>query len=151
MARTNTSIKATREYQVLLSVLGSEELALAGYRRAIAEPEATPEVTDPVAALVATGMSVEQAERALGLDVAATPPAPLTSKERGEALKEAQGFSPLRGRVYVTSEVLAAAARVQASGDPEIVATSGAGRTKAVLLVREESGDVSIQNGAFTV
>ena len=69
-----------------------------------------------------------------------------TSKERGDELVQAEGLTFARGRVYLTPDTIEAAVRVRKTGSPEIIRSSGVGRTAAVLLFREESGDVAAQN-----
>lgn len=142
-----TRIKSTKKFKALVAVLGSEEAALAAFERAEAPVVALP---SPVEQLVAAGFTPEEAERALanaGAAVAPVEPAkPLTSKDRGEALVAERGLAFAKGRVYVGSAHAEAIVRVLRTGTPEIVQSSGVGRTVAVLVYKEESGDAALQN-----
>lgn len=116
------------------------------------------------------GLDHESAVSVLGLsDANPGKPEKLTKKQRkaAEALLEAQadersedekavdaaGFKFTSGRVYFdgTGSMVEAVVRVTKGGKSEIVNTSGNGRTKAVLVTRTESGDVSVQNLAAQV
>lgn len=143
--QSNKQVMRTKKYQALLAILGDEAKALSAYR-AVDVPAADPKIT----ALVAAGYTEEQAKRALGAEAAtpATPaePEPVAAKDAGKALVVEQGYDFARGRVYVTPDTIEAAVRVRKNGSPEIVASSGVGRTKAVLVYKEESGDVALCN-----
>lgn len=51
--------------------------------------------------------------------------------------------------MYLTLDTIEAAVRVRKTGSPELIRSSGVGHTKAVLLYREDSGDVAAQNLAI--
>lgn len=145
-----TRIKSTSKYKILLARLGSEEAATAAYHAAFGTTE--PKVDPAVAELIDAGFTQEEAERAL----AATPAklaevVPLSSKERGEALVAEKGLTFTKGRVYATGSTAEAIVRVLKTGKPEVVTSSGVGRTKAVLVYKEDSGDVALQNLAQPV
>lgn len=76
----------------------------------------------------------------------AAPAEPEDKRTVSERLVEENGYSFTKGRVYLTTEMLAVVSRVLQTGTPEIAQTSGKGRIAAVLVVREESGDASVQN-----
>ena len=141
MARTN--VKSDPQFQTLLAVLGSEDKARAAFDRINGE-----KVDPQVQKLIDAGFTKADAEKALAGESEAKPEAkkPTTSKERAEALVEKRGFSYAKGRVYATTALAEAIVRVHKGGKAEIVASSGVGRTKAVLVYREESGDVALQN-----
>lgn len=120
------------------------------------------EVSPSMQALVDAGLfTAEQAER---LDASQAKPkkgkgkkakkgkgkarttADLTPKQAGEALVAQRGLSFTRGRVYSNSDIIEAQVRVLKTGKPEVVSTSGVGRIAAVLIYRETSGDVALQN-----
>ena len=144
MAQTIKSIKATKVYKALIQALGDEDKALLAYHRVNAlEVPAPVAVVDPLAGLLAAGFTQAQAEEALKPSVSLAKP---TSKELGEALVIEGGFSYAKGRVYANDALVAAYATVKATAEPAIVASSGVGRTKAVLVYKEESGDVTFQN-----
>lgn len=146
MARTNASIKQTSEFKALVTVFGNEDEALARYKAVfgeVAEPVAAPSALDN---LIAAGFTKEQAEKALADKAAPAPAAPATSKEKGEALVTEKGYTFAKGRVYGAVTLAEAIVRVFKTGTPEIVTSSGVGRTKAVLVYKEESGDVAQQN-----
>lgn len=135
-------VRRSKKYQALIAV-GLDDAA------ALRSLGVTPPVNGALAELLAAGFSEDEARQALARKTEVTPapaPAPLTVKEQGEALVTAQGLVFTRGRVYVTPDVIEAAVRVRKTGSPEVVRTSGVGRTKAVLVTKEETGDVSIQN-----
>lgn len=121
MARIAAKIKQDPQFQALVAALGSEDAAKVAYQ-ALADTPKPVEAPKP-----------------------ATKPAP-TSKERAEELREKQGFTYAKGRVYGGPTLAEAIVRVHKTGKPEIVASSGVGRTKAVLVYREDSGDVAQQN-----
>lgn len=137
------NVKNTKKYKGLLAAGFTEEQALS-----FLSPAQDPKV----AALVAAGFDVEQATRlAAGqystpAGVGAVLAAPVTSKDKADALVAQAGYAHTKGRVYVTGAILEAAARVIKGGEPEVVQTSGVGRTKAVVIFREDSGDAAIQN-----
>ena len=78
--------------------------------------------------------------------VAAEAPKPVTSKDVAEALVEEKGYTFTKGRVYGGVTLAEAIVRVHKTGSPQIVQSSGVGRTKGVLVYKEESGDVALQN-----
>lgn len=145
--RISKSIRANAQFQALASVFGDDEKALVAWQRLNPEPEPEPVAEgDPrVEALVAAGFTVEEAAKALGegeIEIEMPP----TEKEKAEALVAERGFSYAKGRVYGSPLLADAIKRVHGGKDAEIVPSSGVGRTKAVLVYREESGDVALQN-----
>ena len=145
MARTNASLKKNPQFQALVAVLGSEEKAREAFDRIT-----KPAVDSRVQELMAAGFSEEEAKAALA-DEAPKPkaeakPVAKTSKERAEELVADKGYDFTKGRVYGGVTLAEAIARVFRSGKPEIVQSSGIGRTKGVLVYKEESGDVALQN-----
>ena len=115
---SKSALKDNPTYQALVEVLGSEKKAKKAHKR--------------LAAQVVEEAPAKSAKEA--------------AKEEVAEFVSSQGFSFTRGRVYVTGTVIEAQARVLRTGKAEIVRTSGVGRTKAVLVTREESGDVALQN-----
>ena len=111
----------------------------------------TPEPVDPqaaaVAELVKAGFTETDARRILGQaadpEVAETVE---TVQDLGEALVAQRGLAFSKGRVYVNGSIAEAIVRVLKGGGPEVVDSSGVGRVAAVLVSRQESGDVSVQN-----
>lgn len=143
MARTNASIKNNPQFKALVAALGSEEKAKVAFDKLRPSTKVDPRVQT----LLDAGFTEEEATAALAEKAAPVEKAaPATSKERGDQLREKQGFEYAKGRVYATGTLAEAIVRVLKSGKPEIVASSGVGRTKAVLVYREESGDVTLQN-----
>jgi len=118
MARIASKIKQDPQFQALVAALGSEEQAKLAF----------------------DGIRQASAEPKLAVVT------PLSSKQRAEALVEKQGFEYAKGRVYAGPVLAEAIVRVHKTGKPEIVASSGVGRTKAVLVYKEDSGDVALQN-----
>lgn len=151
MATTLAAVRRTKKFKTLIAVGMDETKAL----KYLGHPVAT-EPDTKLAELVAAGFTEAEAQQALGLASEAstavvTPPtieAPkvLTSKDQGDQLVEAQGLEFAKGRVYVTPDTIEAAVRVRKTGKPEIIASSGAGRTAAVLLFKTDNGDVALQN-----
>ena len=142
-ATITKSIRANAQFQALASVLGSDEKALEAFNRI--QPPAEAEVDARVQPLLDAGFTPEQVEAALAegeLEVEVPP----TEKDKAEALVAERGFTYTKGRVYCTPLLADAIKRVHGGKDAEIVPSSGVGRTKAVLVYREESGDVALQN-----
>jgi hypothetical protein len=131
-----TNVKATKKYKALIAVGLSPEQAMKAL-----SPE--PVKDDPRAQLIAAGFTPEQADGILGTSGGT---ADADEVSEADALVEASPYKFAKGRVYVNSSIVEGVVRVIKTGKPEIVTTSGTGRTKAVLLVRQDSGDVSIQN-----
>jgi len=139
------NIKRTKKFQALLAKLGDEDRAMAAYTAAFGDPE--PQISDDVRELMEEGFTQAQAEAALAAPAnKVATVTPLSSKERGEALVAERGLAFTKGRVYVTGSHAEAIVRVLKTARPEIVTSSGVGRTKAVLVYREGSGDVALQN-----
>jgi hypothetical protein len=145
IAQLTAAAKRTKKYAALLGVGLTEDAAL----RQLGVVAADTRVAD----LVAAGFTQADAEAAVALadGTTSTTPAPVapvaeTSKSVGEALVAQRGLAFSSGRVYVNGGIIEAAARVLKTGAPEIATSSGVGRTKAVLVFREESGDVALQN-----
>lgn len=141
--KLTAKVKKDPQFQALVAVLGSDQKALAAFNRV---RPTEPAVDPKVAALVDAGFSEAEAKEALAEPAQAEVKVPETSKEKAEALAESKGFTYARGRVYGTVALAEALVRVHKTGRPEIVASSGVGRTKAVLVYKEESGDVALQN-----
>ena len=145
-----TQVKNTQQYAAILAALGTEDKALNAYFDIHPDerPAETTEVDANVQLLVNSGLSVEQARQVLSAQVEAAPEEPktLTPEEVGEALVAQHGYTFAKGRVYGGTALAEAIVRVTRTGSPEIVQSSGVGRTKALLVTRKESGDVAIQN-----
>jgi hypothetical protein len=144
-------IKRSKKFAALVTngFTEAEALSLLGVPAQPADPAA-----EKVAALVATGSFTEAEARSIveaqfftpTATATAVKPEPVTSKTLADNLVAQAGLAHTKGRVYVTGSILEAAARVLKTGTPEIIATSGVGRTKAVVIFREDSGDVALQN-----
>lgn len=134
-----TNIKATKKFKALIAAGLTEDAALKAYRTVEGEDAVDPRVQQ----LLDAGFTVTQAKLALAAPVEATV---LSSKEQGEALVAKQGLTFTKGRVYGGPALAEAIVRVHKTGKPEIVKSSGAGRTAGVLVYKEESGDVACQN-----
>jgi hypothetical protein len=166
-----TNPRATKKYKALIAAEFSDGEALnflASQGVDVSHVQPKDDATnDALDALVKAGFTPEQAEQLNASQPAkkgkkdkkrkkakaAKAPAPeaLTAKQEGEALVAQRGFSFSRGRVYSTMETIEAQVRVLKTGKPEVVSTSGVGRVVAVLIYREESGDVAVQNLAKPV
>ena len=147
----------TKKFRALLAVLDNDEAAaIRSWNGAHPEnqiPVEVPAVNAEVAALMDAGFSLDEAEAALAAAAAkkASEPkaeaAPLTSQERAEALVAQAGLIHVRGRVYVTGDLLEAQARVLKTGKPELVRNDGSHRTKGVVIYRLDDGKtVAVQN-----
>lgn len=149
--KTIAQVQQTKQYKALIAIGLNPDAALKAAGTKLGVTFAAP-VDERLQTLIAGGFTEAEAREQLGLVDATTPavkPEPvkaLTSKEQGDALVEAQGLAFTKGRVYVTPDINEAIVRVRKTGRPETVASSGVGRTKAVLIFREESGDVAVQN-----
>jgi hypothetical protein len=151
MARIAANIKQDPQFKALVAALGSEEKAKVAYDRL---HPAVPEVDPRIQSLLDAGFTEEQAAKALeeqspeapAEPAKLAPVTPLSSKERAEALVSDKGFEYTKGRVYGGPSLAEAIVRVHKTGKPEIVASSGVGRTKGVLVYKEDSGDVALQN-----
>lgn len=162
MSSTNiTRPRATKKFKALIAAGLSETEAF----NVLGVGDEAPTVeSDPVADLVTAGFTEVQArkiiaDRAAGEGKvkgkkkgkkakaeAAPEPEVISPKQAAEALVAQQGMTFTRGRVYGGIELAKAIVRVSETGTPEIVASSGVGRTSAVLVYRETSGDVAQQN-----
>lgn len=149
-------------FEVLVNNGGFSEtdaLVRLGLVEALPAAPADPDA-ERVAALVATGKFTEAQARSI-VAAAAQPqhftptvpaqaaPAkaePVTSKAQADVLVTQQGLAHAKGRVYLTGAMLEAGARVLKNGTPEIIASSGAGRTTHVLIFRTDGGDLAAQN-----
>lgn len=81
------------------------------------------------------------------ISVPESEPAPLTSKEKSDTQVAQAGLVHVRGRVYVTPELLEASARVLKTGKPELIRVPGDRHTKGVALFRTDDGSsVALQN-----
>ena len=104
----------------------------------------TPDLTDLINQAVANALTQ------LGQPAPEEPSEPETPSEptpqdAAEALAEAQGLRPTKGRVYLSADAVKAAARVAKGGKPEAVACAG-GRATHVVFWLNESGEVAAQN-----
>jgi hypothetical protein len=136
----------TKKFKGLVVALGSEEAAVKAWNNAFPDnaiPVET-EVPDNVAALVAAGFSEEEARKLLDAQGASETVA-LTSQEEAEVLIAKSGLTPVRGRVYINSDVVDAFQRVLKTGKPEVIKTPGSHRTKAVALWKADD-NVACQN-----
>lgn len=163
MSTTTTARpRSTKKYKALIAagLDDSAALGVMGVSLEAAEPVVEPEIDPRITSLVEAGFKPEQAAQIVAEQDAgsskkkskkakkakADAPAELSPKERAEALVAERGLTFTRGRVYVTSQVIEAQARVMKTGAPEVVQTSGVGHINAVLIYREDSGDVAVQN-----
>lgn len=161
---TTTRPRATKKYKALIAagVNDAEALNILG----VTVEQAGPEVDPRIATLIQDGLfTVEQAERIIagdgstkkkgkkgkGKKAKAEAPVELTPKQVAEALVAERGMTFARGRVYVTPAIIEALARVTKNGKAEVVQASGVGRVAAVLVYKETSGDVAVQNLAKPV
>jgi hypothetical protein len=142
--KISKSIKADPQFQALVAILGDDEKALEHFH-ALHPVEPEVEVDPRIQKLLDVGLTQEQAEAALA-DVEEAVEAPVTEKEKAEALVTERGFTYAKGRVYATPLLAEAIVRVHRGGKAEIVPSSGVGRTKGVLVYKEDSGDVALQN-----
>lgn len=147
------------QFQALLAVLGDEDKAKAAYERI----QPTTEAPTDEQQLLDAGFTPEQVAKALEAPKpaakkaskakAAKKSAPLasvtpieTAKERLSRQVDEAGLAFTRGRVYVTKEIIEAQARTMRNGRSQIVKASGKGHISHVLIAKEETGDVSVQN-----
>lgn len=148
MAKISAAVKADPQFQTLVEVLGSQTKAKAAYDRI--QPATPAEVPSELQQLLDAGFTQEQAEKALAADVKAeaAPVVPIaeTTKEKLARQVDEAGLSFTRGRVYVTKSVIEAVARTLRNGKAQIVEASGNGHVSHILVAKEESGDVSLQN-----
>lgn len=150
-------VRSTKKYKALIALGMDDERALVQLGHVAAAP------VDPrLANLVAGGFSEEEAAQVLAsLDAEKGAPAPVlalvpapapepvkppTAAEVADALVAGRGFVHTTGRVYSNAAIIEAQARVLKTGTPEVVASSGTGRTKAVVIFRMDNGDVAVQN-----
>lgn len=149
--KSDAQIARTKKYQALIAVGLSPEDAAKRYREVV-EGIAPEPTIDPIAELVAAGFTEEDARKIVSAGAVAEPeatvtaPVKKTSQELGEALVEQHGLAFTKGRVYVTPDIIEAAVRVRKTASPEVVTSSGVGRTAAVLVFKTDGGDVAIQN-----
>jgi len=160
---TITRPRSTKKYKALIAAGLSDSDAL--LTMGVSEAPVVTEVDNRVATLVSGGFTQEQAEQIVrDQDAGAKPakkgkkgkkakaakvtaPAELTAKERAEALVAEKGLTFTRGRIYSPADRLAEAiVRVAKTNSPEIVTSSGVGHVAALLVYREDSGDVAVQN-----
>lgn len=161
---TTTRPRATKRYKALIAagLNDTDALTTLGVSIDEAGPVETA-VDERVATLMDGGFTQEQAEqivatqskpakkgknkkakKAKGVSLVKTE---LTAKEKAEALVAEKGLAFTRGRVYSPADRLAEAiVRVAKTNSPEIVTSSGVGHVAALLVYREESGDVAVQN-----
>jgi hypothetical protein len=143
-----SNVKATKQYKALFAALQSEELALAAYAKINTPVEVVVAEPTPTEILLNAGFTAEQVATALEAPVEAVvvEVAVETAAEKQDRLVASKGYQYSKGRVYLSKSTLEAAARTLKSGRSQIVSTSGVGRTKALLLSKTETGDVSVQN-----
>lgn len=141
MARIAAKIKNDPQFQTLLAVFNDDAKALEAFNRIQPKPESDTRA----AQLRAAGFTAEQVELALA-EEAVEVEVPPTNKEIAEALVTDRGFTWAKGRVYAGPLLAEAIVRCHRGGKAEIVPSSGVGRTKGVLVYKEESGDVALQN-----
>ena len=165
---STTRPRATKQYKALMAIPGlTDERALEIL--GVTAP-AEPEVDSRLAGLIAGGFTEEQATKILAdqdggtttkaerkaakkakHETVAEPATELTDKQRAEALVAQQGLAFTKGRVYASPTLAEAIVRVHKGAGPEVIKASGVGRTAAVLVYREDSGDVALQNLAKPV
>ena len=122
---TATRVRATKKYKRLVANGLTDTQALLVLGRT--DVPAKSEQTEQVAVLTAPTDKPQKADK-------------------GARLVEKKGYAFTSCRVYVNMSIVEATVRVLKTGKPEIITSSGVGRTKAVLIQRMESGDVSVQN-----
>lgn len=163
IAQQAAAARRTTKYKALVAVINLDTpaavdaaaLKILGVELPVAEPEPDPNA-EALAGLIAAGFDEAEAQEILtsvGTEEAtalAAPakvaPRPQSSKDQAEALVAESDLTFTKGRVYLTPDSIEAAVRVRRTGHPEIITSSGVGRTKAVVLFREDSGDVAAQN-----
>lgn len=153
-----TNVRATKKYKALITAGGlsdTEALKVLDREDLIKDEPTTddPRVTelvkggftkDEALAVLAkgepkAGKKVKKAKKAKKAEK-------VDPKKVTEVMVAKQGLDFTRGRTYSNPASIEAQVRVMKTGKPEIIATSGAGRVAAVLIVKEPSGDVSVQN-----
>lgn len=140
--------KRTKKYAALITTAGlSEERALS----VLLGKEVAYPMADRIAALVEAGFDEAEARALLAEnhddhDEPASSPKTESEVSLTEALVAQHGLTFTKGRVYGGVALAEAIVRVSKTGSPEVIASSGVGRTAALLVNREASGDVSIQN-----
>jgi hypothetical protein len=150
-AQRLAALRRTEKFKACITAKVDPDLAVKALdpelHAALHPVEADP-LTAQVAALVAANFTEAEARRLLGGTATEVTPAEaaVAVKDEAEALVAAKGLAFTKGRVYVTGSILEAAARVLKGKKPEIVASSGVGRTSAVLVFCLPSGDAAIQN-----
>lgn len=149
--KSDAQIARTKKYQALIAVGLSPEAAAKKYREVV-EGLAPEPVSDPAQDLLDAGFSQDEVDAIIGagatpeVEAVVAKPVAKTSQELGEALVEQHGLAFTKGRVYVTPDIIEAAVRVRKTASPEVVTSSGVGRTAAVLVFKTDGGDVAIQN-----
>jgi len=124
------------EEQALTVILGEAVGALLFAPKPEAQP--APQADDLAAQLVANGSTAEDAVKA-----AISRKTPL---ESAEALAAQHHLTFTDGRAFLSTAAIEAAVRVRKTGSPEIVSSAGTDDIKAVLLYRDDSGDLVAQN-----
>jgi hypothetical protein len=150
-ARKIAGVRRSNKYMALVEQLGLTDAAALAVLGHTVEPKADPRLAE----LIEAGFTPEEAAELLE-DTDTTPdtepepepePEPeLTSKDRADALVAEHDLTFTRGRVYLSRDAIEAQVRVFKTGTPEIVATSGVGRAKAVVFYLSESGDLAAQH-----
>lgn len=142
-------IRRSNAYKALIAEGKSPAKALKRLTRD-QTPKADPNAAK-IAALVATGEFTQAEAVQIVAAQHFTPTAVAkatkeTSSDTADRLVAEAGLAHARGRVYVSPTIIEATVRVSKGGSPEVVATSGVGRTTHVVVFRTEGGDVALQN-----
>lgn len=153
---TNTRPRSTKKFKALIAAGLSETDAFAvmgvdGNMPNDAEPDALTQLVDAgftqdEAAKILADRDTGKGKKKKGKKAKAQAPEALTPKQEAEALVASKGLTFTRGRVYGGASLAEALVRVMKTGSAEIVTSSGVGRVSAVLVYRETSGDVAMQN-----
>ena len=148
-ARKIAGVRRSNKYIALVEQLGLTDTAALAVLGHTVEPKADPRLAE----LVEAGFTPEEAAELLedtdtepDTEPEPEPEPELTSKERADALVAEHDLTFTRGRVYLSRDAIEAQVRVFKTGTPEIVATSGVGRAKAVVFYLSESGDLAAQH-----
>lgn len=148
--QTVAGAKRTKMYKALIAVGLDESAALVELGFEIAQPADPNDAAR--ATLLAAGIKPERIEEILnakatqGAPVEAAKPVKLTSKELGNQLVTERGLDFTNGRVYGGSQTAEAIVRVLKTHKPEIVESSGEGRTAGVLVFLQADATVALQN-----
>lgn len=139
--KTTTRVRSTKAYKDLVAAGLSDKKAL----KALGRDDVAPRTKGKTKARVAVELPLgKKAKKAKPAKAAKVEPEAKPSKEERLVAKAGKSFT--RGRTYSNPAIIEAQVRVQKTGKPEVVPTSGVGRISAVLISRTESGDVAVQN-----